>query len=304
MTTASTSSAQLWIWIDGQPVPAAEAKVPVLDRGFLYGDSVYEVLRTVHHKPLFYDLHVARMLRSASGLGFALPPQAQLDGAVHDTIAAAARAVPEARDFYLRIIVTRGAGALDLDPAAADEPRLVVLAKPLRLPDAKLYREGVALATVSQRRNAPGHVLPEIKSGNYLTSVQALAAARKRGAYEALMLDLHGQISEGASSNFFMVRDGVLCTPPRAVGLLAGITRGTVMKLASGAGIKVCETQLTLRDVQSSDEAFITSSIRGLLPVTRLDEQVIGSGRPGPLTKRLLALYQSLIGDSSHGKEG
>lgn len=300
-------SGNYWIWIDGRPVPAAEARVPVLDRGFLYGDSVYEVTRTVGQKPLFYELHRARLASSAAGIGMTLPRQAELDAAVSDTIQAAAAAdsapdstrppVEGGRDFYLRIIVTRGGGELDLDPAAADAPRLVVLVKPLAMPNPQLYREGASLATVSQRRNAPGHVPPEVKSGNYLSSVLALSAARRRGAYEALMLDLHGQLCEGASSNFFAVIGGRLCTPPRSAGILAGITRGVLLKLASGHGIPVSEEPLSLVDALAAEEAMITSSIRGVMPVTAIDKHPIGGGRPGPITRRLMHHYDKLIGE-------
>ncbi len=300
-------SGNYWIWIDGRPVPAAEARVPVLDRGFLYGDSVYEVTRTVGQKPLFYELHRARLASSAAGIGLTLPRQAEIDAAVSDTIQAAAVAdsapdstrppVEGGRDFYLRIIVTRGGGELDLDPAAADAPRLLVLVKPLAMPNPQLYREGASLATVSQRRNAPGHVPPEVKSGNYLSSVLALSAARRRGAYEALMLDLHGQLCEGASSNFFAVIGGRLCTPPRSAGILAGITRGVLLKLASGHGIPVSEEPLSLVDALAAEEAMITSSIRGVMPVTTIDKHPIGSGRPGPITRRLMHHYDKLIGE-------
>lgn len=295
-------SGNYWIWIDGRPVPGREARVPVLDRGFLYGDSVYEVTRTVGQKPLFYELHLARLGRSAAGLGMAMPKQMEIDAAVNDTILAAALAQPGTADsrlpeFYLRIIVTRGAGELDLDPASADAPRLVVMVKPLAMPDAKLYLEGAELVSVSQRRNAPGHVPPEIKSGNYLSSVLGLAAARRRGAYEALMLDLHGQLCEGASSNFFAVIGGRLCTPPRSAGILAGITRGVVIKLASSNGIPVSEEPLSLADAQTAEEAMLTSSIRGIMPVSRIDERLISTVCPGPLTRRLMHLYENLIGD-------
>lgn len=287
-----------WIWIDGRPMPGAEARVPVLDRGFLYGDSVYEVTRTVQRKPLFFDLHLERLARSATGLFFDIPPINIIEQAVTETLSAASKAMTDVREFYLRVIVTRGAGELDLDPASSDGPRLIVIVKPLKLPEARLYREGVSLATVNERRNAPGHVQPEVKSGNYLTSVMALAAARRRGCYEALMLDLYNQIAEGASSNFFILAGGRLITPPRSVGILSGITRGTVLKLAGSAGVPVVEAPIALRDAIHADEALITSSIRGVMPVTRIDEYPLGAGRPGPITRRLMQLYYQLIGDT------
>lgn len=287
------------IWIDGAPRAASDAKVPVLDRGFLYGDSVYEVLRTVGKRPLLLAAHLDRLESSATGLYFALPPRPVIEDAVAETIAA----VP-ADECYVRIIVTRGAGELDLDPmAASEEPRLIVLAKPLKLPDERLYREGAAIQTVSQRRNAPGHVPPSVKSGNYLSSVLALRAARARGAgvYEALLCDQNGYVAEGASSNFFIVErkspddEPVVVTPPLEVGLLAGITRAQLLWLATTSGIAVREERFTPLRAQAAEEAFLTSSIRGPMPVTRLDGEPIGSGVPGPLTRRLMALYAAHI---------
>lgn len=283
-----TLSRDTWIWIDGRVQPAAEARVPVLDRGFLYGDSVFEVTRTVGKEPLLLIPHLYRLEHSAAALAFGVPDRDTLTAAIAATIAA----VP-ADECYLRIIVTRGAGPIDLDPESADEPRLVVIAKPLHLPDARLYREGAALVTVSERRNAPGHVPAAVKSSNYLSSVLALRSARQRGAYEALMCDLDGNISEGASSNFFIVRDGRIFTPPLSLGILAGVTRATVFALAAEMGAKVEESVFQKREALAANEALLTSSIRGLMPVTSLDGETIGSGEPGPITRRLMDGYRT-----------
>lgn len=278
----------IWIWLDGTVLPAAEARVPVLDRGFLYGDSVFEVTRTVGKEPLLLTEHLERLERSAAALAFGTPPREAIASAVAATLAA----VPT-DECYVRIMVTRGAGPIDLDPASADAPRLVVIAKPLHLPDERQRREGVAMVTVDERRNAPGHVPAAVKSSNYLSSVMALRSARQRGAHEALMCDLAGNVSEGASSNFFLVRDGRILTPPLALGILAGVTRSVVFSLATELGLKVEEVAFPKSAALSADEAFLTSSIRGLLPVTRLDGQAIGSGQPGPITQRLMAGYQA-----------
>lgn len=278
-----------WIWIDGGVLPAAEARVPVLDRGFLYGDSVFEVTRTVAGKqPLLLTPHLERLEQSAAALGYATPALE----AIASAVAATTAPVPS-DECYVRIIVTRGAGPIDLDPASADAPRLVVIAKPLHLPDAQKYREGVAMVTVDERRNAPGHVPAAVKSSNYLSSVMALRSARRRDAHEALMCDLDGNISEGASSNFFLVRDGRILTPPLALGILAGVTRSVVFTLAKELGARVEEVAFQKSAALAADEAFLTSSIRGLLPVTRLDGQAIGSGEPGPVTRRLMESYRT-----------
>ncbi len=275
-----------WVWIENRVVPVAQARVPVLDRGFLYGDSVFEVTRTVARVPLFLSEHLDRLHHSATALGFGLIERATLIEAIHATLASV-----KAAESYVRIIVTRGAGPLDLDPEAADAPRLIVIAKPLQLPAAALYEDGVSLRLVGERRNAPGQVSAEIKSSNYLSSVLALRAARRQGAYEALMCDLDGYVSEGASSNFFMVQGGKLYTPPLTLGLLPGVTRAAVLKLAAAAGITLAEVPFRAEQILNAEEAFLTSSIRGILPVTRLDDKPIGSGKPEALTRLLMQRY-------------
>jgi branched-chain amino acid aminotransferase len=282
------------VWIDGRPMPGEEARVSVFDRGFLYGDSVYEVTRTVAGAPLFLAEHLVRLTRSAAALEMALPPggTGHIAGAVAETVAALG--APRA---YLRIVLTRGAGEISLDPIWADRPNLIVIAKPLKLPDERLYREGAALCLVAYRRNAPGHVPALVKSGNYLTSVLAMIEVRRRGGYEALFCDGAGHLAEGASSNFFVVRGGEVLTPPLAVGVLHGITRQVVLDLLAREGVPWREALLTPEDAVAADEAFLTSSVRGVLPVVRLDDRVIGPGRPGPVTRRLMQAYGDLIGE-------
>jgi branched-chain amino acid aminotransferase len=283
------------VWIDGAPVDAAEARVPVFDRGFLYGDSVYEVLRTFSWKPFALAPHLDRMQRSAAALGMLLPPRDDIERAIADTLAAAAEP-----DAYVRVIVTRGAGELGLDPALADAPRLIVIVRPVKLPDPAQYRDGVEVAIVGRSRSAapgqPGALDPQVKSGNYLVSVLAVAEARRRGAYEAILTDAVGRITEGGSSNFFLVRGGRISTPPVSAGLLEGITRGQVIAAARASGLAVDELPLWPADLHGADEAFLTSSVRGLLPIVRVDGQPLGGGVPGPITKKVMALYDALTG--------
>ena len=277
------------VWIDGAPVDAAEARVPVFDRGFLYGDSVYEVLRTFSGRPFGLGPHLDRLERSAAGLEMALPPRATIERAVADTLAAASEP-----DAYIRVIVTRGAGEIGLDPAMADRPRLIVMVRPVHLPPPSAYEDGVEVAVVGRSRSSPtpgGSVDPTVKSGNYLVSVLAVAEAKRRGAYEAILTDQVGRASEGSSSNFFIARGARICTPPVSVGLLEGITRRTVIDLCREAGISVDELPLWPIDLKRADEAFLTSSVRGVLPIVRVDGQPIASGRPGPLTRQVMALY-------------
>ena len=274
------------VWIDGGVVDADDARVGVFDRGFLYGDSVYEVVRTVGGRPFALGEHLDRLEGSASRIALVLPPRDLIDRAVYEVIGALGLA-----DLYVRIVVTRGAGPIGLDPALAEHPALIAIALPLVRPDEALYRNGAEVAIVSPRRNSPGAVDPMVKSGNYLTSVIAAAEAKKKGAYEAVMCDAAGRIAEGASSNLFVVRGGRLATPPLSVGLLEGITRRHVIALARGLGFYVDEAPLWQSDLEAADEAFLTSSIRGVMPVSRAEGKPIGKGRPGPITLRLSAAY-------------
>ena len=286
MSTAQNE--EIFIWIDGRVLPAHEARVPVLDRGFLYGDGVFEVTRTACGVPLFFLEHLSRLERSAAIMGFVAPPRELITQASHDTLSR----VP-AEACYLRIVVTRGAGALELDPDSADTPRLVVIAKPLRLPRRELYETGIALATVGERRNAPGHVPPEVKSSNYLSSVMALRSAKQRGAHEALLCDPSGNVCEGATSNIFVLQGSAIHTPPLSVGILPGVTRAMVIALCTSEGLAVREEPFRVPFAQAAGEVFLTSSIRGILPVSRLDDQPIGDGLPGPVTRLLMQLYQA-----------
>jgi branched-chain amino acid aminotransferase len=278
------------VWIDGRLIDSAEARVSVFDRGFLYGDSVYEVTRTFEGHPFALAEHLARLAHSAEALGMRLPPVAEIERAVFETCAAAGEA-----DLYLRIVVTRGSGEIGLDPALADTPRLVIIAKRVNLPPKEAYRDGVGVVIVSRSRGAPGApVDPSVKSGNYLPSVLAAGEAKRRGAHEAILCDPVGRITEGSSSNIFLVRGGRLATPACSVGLLEGITRRKVLELAHGERISVDELPLWPIDLRNADESFLSSSIRGVLPVVEVDGQPIGSGRPGPVTLRIMECYEVL----------
>jgi branched-chain amino acid aminotransferase len=199
----------------------------------------------------------------------------------------------------VRIVVTRGAGEIALDPAAADAPRLIVIVKPANPPPPEAYRDGVEVAIVGRTRYAPGvptsTIDPQVKSGNYLGSVMAVAEARKRGAYEAILCDNVGRITEGSSSNFFIVAGRRVSTPPLSVGLLEGITRRKVMQILAREHIGIAEQPLWPVDLIHAEEAFLTSSVRGVVPIVRVDGQPIGDGKPGPITRRIMAGYDQLV---------
>jgi branched-chain amino acid aminotransferase len=290
--------------VNGRITDAAGASVSPLDRGFLYGDSVYETIRTYAGRPFRLAAHLDRLRRSAAGLG--IPHErAPVDVArnVLDTIAAAAGAEGAASagarggpaDWAVRVILTRGAGGIGYDPAACGPPTLVVHVRPMPgLPDA-FYREGVDVAIVPVARNAPAALDPAIKSSNLLNNYLAWEAGRRLGVYEPILLNAAGRIAEGASSNLFVARDGRLATPGPAAGLLVGITRAAVFDAARSAGLAVDEIDLLPADLTGADEAFLTSTLKGVLPIRRSDGWPIRDGRPGPLTRRLMEAFAALV---------
>jgi branched-chain amino acid aminotransferase len=277
------------IYVDGRITDEASAVVPVLDRGFLYGDSVYEVTRTAGGRPVDLEPHLDRLARSAAGLAMALPPRETIVAAIDATLAAAENA-----DSYIRVVVTRGSGEFGLDPALATESRLVIVVRPLARPAASLYEHGAAARRVDVERTSRRALDPSIKSGNYLNNILALAEAKRHGANEAILCDARGRVAEGATSNVWSVKDGVALTPPDEVGLLPGITRWRLFELARGAGIEARQAVLTADDLRAADELFITSSIRHVLPITRLDDRSLPIG---PVTRRLAALYDEFVSD-------
>lgn len=277
------------VYVGGRVCLPEEAKISVFDRGFLYGDSVYETVGTAHGRLFALPEHLARLERSAALIGLRVPPRADIEAAIAETVRAAGN-----RESRLRIVLTRGAGSMDLDPGSADDTQLVVFVMPLQPPAPEMYANGVSVAIVSVVRNSPRAIDPAIKSGNYLNSVLALGEARRRGAYEAILCGEDGTVAEGASSNVFAVVGGEVRTPGLDVGILDGITRAFVLRLCREHGIPFREVRLSPADLRGADEVFITSATRFVLPVTRVDEVAIGGGRPGPITRRLGTLLDEV----------
>jgi branched-chain amino acid aminotransferase len=278
--------------IDGELVPPDRAFISVFDRGFLYGDSVYEVVRTYRRVPFELQAHLSRLARSAQLIALSLPWA--LERIAREIVRAiAATDCPEA---YVRVIVTRGEGELGLDPALARGGRVIIIVKPLVVPPDDAYLRGVLVALVDVRRNLREAIDPAAKTGNYLNNVLAVNEARRQGAYEALMLDHAGRITEGSSSNFFLVQKGRLLTPPLEVGILEGVTRRVVLELAREASLTIEERDLLPEDLLASDEVFLTSTTRELVPVTlvsyRESSHSIGAGKPGPVTLLLLRAFR------------
>ena len=284
------------VYIDGQIRAPEAAMISVFDRGFLFGDSVYEAVAFLDRRLIFLHEHLDRLERSAKRIYLDLPPRVQVEQAIRETVAAAGE-----KDARIRVMVTRGVGSVDLDPASALSPRLIVIVQPLGAPTAEMLETGVSVAVVKVSRGAATGVDPAVKSGNYLGSVLAIAEARRKlpGVNEAILCSSNGSIAEGATSNVFVVERGELATPAIEVGILDGVTRGKVLELARSAGIVARELSfMAPESLRQADEVFLTSAVRGISPVTSVDGQPVGKGRPGPVTQRLLALYQRLTSEN------
>ncbi len=279
------------VCINGVFVPPEEAMVSIFDRGFLYGDSVYEVTLTYQGLPFLLDTHLARLKNSANGIGMDLPWS---DEELTKLIYQGLQRVDRPRQ-YVRIIVTRGGGEIGLDPALSDGQNLFIIFRELPLQPKKYYEKGVSLITAEIIRNPKRAVDPNVKSGNYLNNVLAISQAKEKGAYDALMLNAKGNVTESTTANIWIVEDGVFKTPPLEAGLLGGITRATLLDLGEKHGLKMKEEDLSPHQVRSAQEAFITSSTREVMPVTSVDGQVIGNGLPGPLTQKLHDHYRAYV---------
>jgi branched-chain amino acid aminotransferase len=293
--------------LDGSLVAPQDAKISVLDRGFLYGDSVYEVIRTYGGEPFELDAHLVRLARSAARIGLtprwdATRTRAEIARTLaasraHGTDAVDPAAAPwNHGERYIRVVMTRGAGEIGLDPALAVDPVAVVIVQPLHGPPARAYVDGVKVAVVGVRRPSPLALDPAAKTGAHLSHVLAVKEAREAGADEALLLDEQGFVTEGSSSNVFAIEEGRLRTPPLAAGILEGVTRGIVLRLAREERLPVEETALSPQDLARADELFITSTQREILPVTTFGDRRVGSGRPGPLTFALHRAFRRLAG--------
>lgn len=279
------------VWIDGRRVDPADAHVSVFDRGFLYGDSVFETIRTYGGKPYALREHVERLLWSAGRVFIEMPvPVDQLCGEVERATREAGHA-----ESYLRLMLTRGIGAMGLDPGVTEHPLRVLIVAPLVSPAPEAYREGVSVITYATQRVGDATGAAGAKVGNYLVAVLAMREARKVGAVEALVLDHEGRIVEGSTSNVFLVREGRLYTPAETDGILPGITRARVLDVARALGIEVTFGPLERSFALGADELFISSSIRELLPVVRVDGITVGSGKPGRVTRALHAEFRKLV---------
>lgn len=281
------------VWIDGEIVDGAEARIPVTDHGLLYGDGIFEGIRVYRNRVFRLDAHMKRFEAGARGIALDLPGGI---AAVREVVLATVRAFG-AEEAYVRLIATRGEGSLGVDPTTCPQPRLICLVDHVRIYPPDKLASGLDLVTSSLRRPSPDVLDPRIKSLNYLNNVLAKLEARQRGADEALMLNAQGMVAETSVANVFVVRDGVLLTPPAVDGALEGITRATVMELAATLGIPVREQTMSRFDFFAAEEAFLTGSGAGIVPIRSLDQRSIGAGRPGPVFEKVRVAFSETVAE-------
>jgi branched-chain amino acid aminotransferase len=279
------------IYIDGEYYDRSEAKISVFDHGLLYGDGVFEGIRVYHGKVFRLREHIARLYASAKALALDIP----LD--VEAMASAVVDAVRENKTHngYIRLIVTRGQGSLGLDPGSCERATVIVIVGDIQLYPREYYQKGIRLVTASTRRIPSECLDPRIKSLNYLNNIMAKTEAKRAGALEAVMLNTQGYVAECTADNIFIVKNGGLLTPDPSHGALDGITRATVRQLAEESGINSAEAGLTQYDLYTADECFITGTGAEVMPVIGIDERVIGEGKPGPVTLRLMEAYRKLV---------
>ncbi len=279
------------IYFNGKLVPKEEAAVSVFDHGLLYGDGVFEGLRSYSGKVFRIDAHLDRLYDSARAICLTIPlAKEAVAKAVNDTLAANGLA-----DGYVRLVVTRGAGSLGLDPNKTKHPQVIVIADTISLYPREFYEQGLRIVTAATQRTHSAALSPRIKSLNYLNNIMAKLEGLQAGCVEALMLNHKGEVAECTGDNVFIVRGGRLLTPPPDAGILEGITRNAVLDLARAAGIDCREATLVRHDLYTADECFLTGTAAEVIPVVEIDGRRIGSGVPGPVTKRLTDDFHTLV---------
>jgi branched-chain amino acid aminotransferase len=281
----------LKVYISGKLYDKADAKISVYDHGLLYGDGVFEGIRSYAGRVFRLAHHIDRLYDSARSIHLQIPmAKAELARAVHDTLAA-----NELTDAYIRVMVTRGAGSLGLDPRRTTDPQIIIITDAISLYPAELYEHGLKIITAGTLRNHPSALNPRIKSLNYLNNILAKIEGTNAGCLEALMLNHKGEVAECTGDNIFVVRKGQLHTPPIDAGILEGITRDAVIELARATGYAVFERTMDRHDVYTADECFLTGTAAEVIPVVDCDGRTIGTGKPGPVTQDLRQRFHTLV---------
>ena len=278
------------VYINGSMVDKADAKVSVFDHGLLYGDGIFEGIRIYGGNVFLHEQHIDRLYESALSIRLEIPiSPAEMTAAVEETVRA-----NNITDGYVRLIVTRGVGSLGIDPASSANPQVIIIADSISLYPQEYYDNGLKLITASTIRNHPAALSPRIKSLNYLNNVLAKIEGTDAGCVEALMLNHKGEVSECTGDNIFIIKDGVLKTPPADAGILQGITRDAVMDIGRKLGYVVQECTLIRHDIFVADECFLTGTAAEVIAVVSLDGRTIGDGKPGPITGKLLEGFRAL----------
>jgi len=278
------------VYINGKLYEKEEAKISVFDHGFLYGDGVFEGIRAYKGKVFKLDRHIERLFDSAKAISLEVPlGREELKNAILETLSANSLS-----DAYIRVVVTRGVGTLGLDPFKCSGANVIIITDSISLYPKELYENGLEVITVATCRNVPEALNPRIKSLNYLNNILAKLEALRAGVKEAVMLNREGFVAECTGENIFILKDGKLLTPPVNAGILEGITRDTVIEIARGLGIAVDQPMLTRYDLFTAEECFLTGTAAEIVPVVKIDGRIIGTGKPGPVTKRLLTEFHKL----------
>ncbi|MFQ5828243.1 MAG: branched-chain-amino-acid transaminase [Candidatus Methylomirabilia bacterium] len=278
-------------WIDGMLYPKEEAKVSVLDHGFLYGDGVFEGIRAYNGRVFRLEEHLDRLWQGAQTIMLQIPvSRDELRTALLDTLR-----VNGLRDAYIRLVVTRGVGDLGLDPEKCAKPSVIIITDTISLYPKELYERGMEVVTTSIRKNIHEALNPNIKSLNYLNQILARLEVNRAGMPEGLILSQEGYVAEATADNIFVVVNGVLVTPPAIAGILVGVTRNTVVELAQREGIPVEERLFTRHTLYNAEECFLTGTGAEVVPVVRVDGRQIGPGAPGQITQRLIKVYRELV---------
>jgi branched-chain amino acid aminotransferase len=279
------------VYLDGHFVAKEKALVSVFDHGFLYGDGIYETMRAYGGRLFLLKKHLTRLKHSADAISLTLPLSLEKIG----NVLIESLKVNKLQDAYVRLHISRGPGEIGLDPALCPATTMVITAKPFKDYPGTYFERGVAVAIVKTRRNHPLALPPSIKGTNFLNNILAKIEAKKARAFEGIMLNWQGYVAEGTISNIFLVKKGVLYTPHLETGILEGVTRDLVLRLAARKKIDVYERLLRPRNIYGADECFITNSTMEIMPVTKVDKKFIGSGRPGPVTAALLQAYKKEV---------
>jgi branched-chain amino acid aminotransferase len=281
---------KLMIYIDGQLVPETEAKISVFDHGLLYGDGVFEGIRFYNGRVFRLEQHIRRLYDCAKSILISIPmTPSEMIKATCETVAA-----NKLQDGYIRLVVTRGVGPMGLSPYKCPRPSVIIIASTITLYPKEAYENGLTMATVATRRPSHDILSPQVKSLNYLNNIMAKVEAIQAGAEEGLMLNDVGLVAECTGDNLFIIRDGVISTPPLTAGALDGITRGVAFEIARDLGVPIKERDLSRHDIFTADECFLTGTAAEVIAAVKLDQRSIGSGKPGALTQKIIARFREL----------